>query len=94
MPEPPFTKVYHVLAAKQLKNEKYMYHARRRGHRTASKQLMQTLIVCLFKTHFLKPIFDEEKSTEYTWVIDQTCYLVSRGDVGSRRYLIAELWKG
>ena len=42
------------------------------GHR--QQQLMQTLIVCLVKTHFFTPILECEKSTEYNCVSDQTCY--------------------
>ena len=36
------------------------------------KQLTQTLIVRLLKTHFFPPILDFKKSTEYSWVCDQT----------------------
>ena len=41
------------------------------GHR--QKELMQTSIVRLLKTHFLPTILDFEKSTEYNWVSDLTC---------------------
>ena len=36
------------------------------GHR--QEQLTQTLIVCLFKTHFFTPILDCKKSTEFNCV--------------------------
>ena len=38
------------------------------------KQLTQTLIVCLMKTHFFMLILDyNKKSTDWYWVSDQTC---------------------
>ena len=43
------------------------------GHR--QKQLTQTLIVRLLKTHLFTLILDCEKSTEWNLVSDQTCML-------------------